>query len=381
MKLSVDHIVTTHTGSLPKPDEVDKLQAKRTAGEEIDAAAYEAAIRAGTQEVVRRQLELGIEVPNDGEVPKIGGFAGYIRQRWSGYESTETEPRPLPGTAQDFPEYGEKWSRMRRPVADGEIAWKDFSVVDRDATTLHEAANAAGAQEAFITASSPGTVVNHNPNRHYGHRLDYLAALADLLQREYEAIVDAGLILQIDCPDLAASHDTFYPDMSVKDFRKLAMENAEALNHATRNIAPDRMRIHTCWGAAIGPHSRDIELKDVVDILLSLRPQAIGFVAANPRHSWEHVVWEEIKIPDDKVLVPGVIDSTSMTIEHPRTVAEQIVRYANIVGRERVIAGVDCGMGYWSPQNPGMGIPPSIVWAKLRTLAEGAELATKELWG
>jgi len=286
MKRSTDRILTTHCGSLPRPNPLRDLQAAVARGEEVDEAAYHTEVRDATLQVVWKQVEVGIDVINDGEIPKIGGFSGYVRARLAGFEGGDTEPRPVPGMVQDFPDYAANYRSQPRPVGHGEMSWKDFSVVDRDSANLKAAAAELGVQEAFITASAPGTIFNHNSNRFYATRQAYLGAIADLMKREYDAIVAAGLILQIDCPDLAASRDTFYADLSTEDFLKIAAENVEVLNHVTRDIPPERMRMHVCWGAGAGPHARDIELSEVIGIILSARPAGIVLAAANGRHEW-----------------------------------------------------------------------------------------------
>jgi 5-methyltetrahydropteroyltriglutamate--homocysteine methyltransferase len=368
MQRSSERILTTHAGSLPRPAALREIQAARKPGDE---AQYESLVTESVEEVVRRQTEMGVAVVNDGEMSKIGGFAGYVRARLNGYEGGDTEPRPLPGAAKQFPDWGD-FSNWRRAVGHGAISWKDFDLVTRDIANFKRALSRTKAVEGFLPATSPGTILNHNTNTYYKSRADYLQAIADTMKREYDAIAGAGFLLQIDCPDLAASYDTFYSDLSVEQFRRIAAENIEVLNHATRDIEPERMRIHTCWGAGAGPHTGDIAMREIVDLLLKARPAGLSFVAANGRHAHEWRVWEELKLPDDKVIIPGVIDSTHTIVEHPETVAERIERFARLVGRENVIAGVDCGFGY--------GLPPSIAWAKLKALGDGADIATRRLW-
>lgn len=368
MQRSTDRILTTHAGSLPRPTELKDMQAARKAGDE---AQYEGLLIKAVEEVVKRQVDLGLTVVNDGEMSHVGGFAGYVRMRLNGYDGGDTEPRPLPGMAKTHPDWGD-FSNWRRAVGHGEVSWKDFDMVQRDIATFKRALSLTNAVEGFLPASSPGTILNHNSNTYYSSRTAYLEAIANAMKREYDAIAASGVLLQIDCPDLAASYDTFYSDLSVKDFRRMAAENIEVLNHATRDIDPDRMRIHTCWGAGAGPHDGDIAMKDIVDLLLKARPAGLSFVAANGRHAHEWRIWEEVKLPEGKVLIPGVIDSTHTIVEHPETVAERIERFANLVGRDNVIAGTDCGFGY--------GLPPSIIWAKLKALGDGAEIATRRLW-
>jgi 5-methyltetrahydropteroyltriglutamate--homocysteine methyltransferase len=378
MKRSNDHILTTHAGSLRRPVELTAIQEVIQAGEAYDSAAYGEALKAAVAGVVRRQVELGITVVNDGEMSKIGTYTGYVRSRLHGYDDGDTEPRPVPGVADDYPDWQNPgWANFRTPkwlraLGHQAVSWKDFSACETDIDNFAEALKSAPAEDAFMPSSSPGTIANHNSNTYYASRRDYLEALGEVMRREYEAVVAAGFVLQIDCPDLAAARDNFYSHLSVAEFRKIAAENIEVLNHATRNIPPDSMRIHVCWGANAGPHTRDIEMRDIQDIILTARPAGLSFVAANSRHEWEYELWRDVKLPEGKILIPGVIDSTTTMVEHPETVAGRIVRFAEVVGPENIIAGVDCGFGY--------ALPASITWAKLKALGDGARIATQKLF-
>lgn len=376
MKRSTNRILTTHNGSLPRSQELrDLLGAKRT-GKSMDPKVFEAAVQRAVTDVVKHQEEVGITVPNDGEQGRIG-YATYIVDRLAGFGSAENNgPQVRMGEELEFPEYFARQrtssaATLRSPCI-GPITWKDFGAVRKDIDNLKSATKGIRVEDVFVSAPSPGTVLRFFPNRYYPSKEAYLHAAADAMKREYEANVNAGLILSLDCPDLASP--AFRPaSYSVSEFRKDIAENVEALNYATRDIQPDKMRIHVCWGAGEGPHNRDVELKDIVDILLRARTAGVTVVGANGRHEHEWKVWKDVKVPEGKVIVPGVIDSTCNFIEHPEAVAERIVRYANVLGRENVIAGVDCGFG--RPL-----VDDKIAWAKLRSLGDGAALATKELW-
>jgi 5-methyltetrahydropteroyltriglutamate--homocysteine methyltransferase len=288
------------------------------------------------------------------------------------------EPRPVSLEAREFPEYAARRATpYRRPACNAPVAWKDFSAVEKDIANLQAATAGLQVEEAFLTAVSPGTIVNFFPNCYYPTREAYLEAVAEVMQREYEAIVQAGFLLQLDCPDLAL-RSTWFPDLSIPEFRTIVAHNVEALNHATRDIPAERMRMHVCWGAGETPRNHDVPLRDIVDELLKARPAGLSLMGANGRHEHEWKVWQEVRLPDGKILIPGVIDSTTNIIEHPEVVAERLVRYASVLGRENVIAGVDCGFGTNARTDQ---VDPKIAWAKLRALVEGAELATREIWG
>jgi 5-methyltetrahydropteroyltriglutamate--homocysteine methyltransferase len=375
MKRSLNGILTTHTGSLARPPKLRQLLIDRDAGTPIDQGVFDATVRQAVAEVVRQQAGIGISIINDGEQSKIG-FANYVTERLSGFTGAD-ESRPISLDEREFPEWASRRGfAFRRPSCSGPIGWKDFDAVEMDIENLQAAARAVGADEVFMTAVSPGTLANFLPNRHYPSREAYLAALAEVMKREYAAIVNAGFLLQLDCPDLAL-RSIWFPDLSVAEFRAVVALNIEALNHAVAGLPPDRMRMHVCWGAGERPQHADVTLADIVDLLLTARPDALSIVGANGRHEHEWRVWEDVKLPAGKVLIPGVIDSTTNIIEHPETVAERIVRYAGVVGRENVIAGVDCGFATSSTSDQVDG---KVAWAKLRALQDGAELATTRLW-
>jgi 5-methyltetrahydropteroyltriglutamate--homocysteine methyltransferase len=380
MKHSSERILSTHTGSLARSPELRRLLVDRDAGTPIDREQFDATVRRSVAGVVRRQAEAGLSSINDGEQSKIG-FANYVTERLDGFGGT-AEPRPMALEAREFPEWATSPARaatgflaFKRPACDRPVAWKDFGAVETDIENLKAAAQGIDA-EIFMTAVSPGTLANFFPNRYYPSREAYLSALAEVMKREYEAIARAGFLLQLDCPDLAL-RSTWFPDLSIDEFRSVVALNLEALNGAIATIPPDQMRMHVCWGAGETPHSFDVPLRDIVDLLLTTRAGALSIVGANGRHEHEWQVWEDVGLPSDKILIPGVIDSTTNIVEHPQVVAERIVRYANVVGRENVIAGVDCGFATSSTSDQVDG---EVAWAKLRALTEGAELASKQLW-
>lgn len=378
MKRSTDRILTTHAGSLARPEPLKQLLLAKDAGQPVDPQEFERTVAEAVATVVNKQAEAGILVVSDGEQSKLG-FAAYVSGRLSGFDGPEL-PRPRTLDARKFPDYHGGSAPTTRPACSGPIGWKDFSTVERDIANLKLALEQVGASvtEAFMPSASPGTIANHHPDQYYGNREKYLIAIADVMKREYEAIADAGFILQLDCPDLAL-HNTWFPDLSLEDFRRQAALHVEALNYATRDIDPENVRIHVCWGAGEGPHYHDPELRDIVDILVRAKPNAISIVGANGRHEHEWKVWRGAKLADGKVLIPGVIDNTTNIVEHPDVVADRIVRWADLLGRENVIAGVDCGFGT-SVGTAQPAVAPSVVWAKLAALGEGAERASKLLW-
>jgi len=381
MRHSTDRILTTHVGSLPRPQVVvDQLFAEDQ-GQSVDLARYARVMTDAVDDVVRKQVSAGIDVVSDGEMSKIS-YATYIRHRLTGFEIGEM-PRATPLDLDDFPEYKDRLAKLggtpkyHRPICCGPIKVKDLSALKTDIENLKNAAAAAGAQDAFMNSASPGVVAVFQPNRYYQSQEAYIGALADAMREEYETIVGAGLILQIDAPDLAMGRHIRFRDVDETEFLRNARLQVEALNHALANVPADRVRMHLCWGNYEGPHHHDVPLEKIIDIVLSAKPQAILFEGANPRHQHEWDVWKSAKIPDDKILVPGVIDSVTNFIEHPRLVAQRIKLYAGIVGRERVMAGTDCGFGTFA----GFGaIHPPIAYAKLASMAEGARMASEELW-
>ena len=378
MKRSTDRILTTHTGSLPRPRDLTTMLEALDAGTLPDAAAFEARVRRAVAEVVRQQVETGVDVVNDGEQGKVG-YSTYVRHRLTGFGGQSAVP--MRADWADFPEAaarGERRSTVSRPACDGPIEWKDRTAVQKDVASLRAAVDAAPPTEAFMTAASPGVIAHFLPNQHYPTREAYLARLVDVMKDEYDAIHRAGFVLQVDCPDLAMGRHLAFADLSNAEFVKVAEGNVEALNHALRDIPSDRMRLHLCWGNYEGPHHRDIPLREILRVALKARPQALSFEGANPRHEHEWVVFKEVRLPDDRLIIPGVLDSTTNFIEHPELVAQRLVRYAEIVGKERVMAGTDCGFATFA--RSVNQVEPEIAWAKFTSMVEGARLASRELW-
>ena len=378
MKRSTDRILTTHTGSLPRANDLTLLLEALDAGTVPEQAAFDARVRRAVGDIVRQQVDAGVDVVNDGEQGKVG-YSTYVRHRLTGFGGQAAVPTRADWA--DFPEAAaksERRSTIMRPSCNGPIDWKDRTAVQKDVANLTAAVSSAKPTEAFMTAASPGVIAHFLKNEHYPSREAYLARLVDVMKEEYDAIHRAGFILQVDCPDLAMGRHLAFPDLSNAEFLKIAAANVEALNHALRDIPPDRMRLHLCWGNYEGPHHRDIPLKEILPIALKSRPQALSFEGANPRHEHEWVVFREIRLPDDRVIIPGVLDSTTNFIEHPELVAQRLVRYAEIVGRERVIAGTDCGFATFA--RTVNQVEPEITWAKFKAMAEGARMASKQLW-
>jgi 5-methyltetrahydropteroyltriglutamate--homocysteine methyltransferase len=379
MKRSTERILTTHTGSLPRPRDVTTMLEALDAGTAPAASAFEARVREAVADVVRRQVEAGVDIVNDGEQGKVG-YSTYVRHRLTGFGGQSVVA--MRADWADFPEGAARLGRstaVARPSCNGPIAWKDRTAVQKDVANLRAALGGLRPAEAFMTAASPGVIAHFLRNEHYPTREAYLARLVDVMKEEYDAIHRAGFVLQVDCPDLAMGRHLAFPDLSNAEFVKVAERNVEALNHALRDIPPDRLRLHLCWGNYEGPHHRDIPLREILGVALRARPQALSFEGANPRHEHEWAVFQEIRLPDDRIIIPGVLDSTTNFIEHPELVAQRLVRYAEVVGRERVIAGTDCGFATFARSSPQ--VEPDIVWAKLRAMAEGARLASERLWG
>jgi 5-methyltetrahydropteroyltriglutamate--homocysteine methyltransferase len=386
MKTSKDRILTTHTGSLPRPKPLADMILGREKAGTIDAAAFEAETVKAVDEVVAQQAAAGVDIVSDGEMSKPS-YTTYIRHR---VEGIAPDPRAaekgrdimIGRDLLAFPDFANRrrnFSDSAFPGCVGPLRYKDRSALDRDIAHLKSAAAKSKPADVFMTAPSPGILTRFIINLHYPTEDAYVAALADLMRTEYRAIVDAGFLLQIDCPDLGSCRNNQYRDLTDDQFRKIAARNIEALNAATEGLPPDRMRLHICWGNYEGPHTHDLPLLQIIDLAFKARPQAISIEAANPRHDHE---WEDLKdfgVPDDKILIPGVIDSTTNFVEHPRLVAQRLGRYASFIDRERLIAGVDCGFGTSVRTDPI--VVDSIVWAKLRALSEGAEIASRTLWG
>ena len=376
MKRSVDRILTTHTGSLPRPLELAELLLKKDDGEETDPEALASAIKDAVAETVRKQVEAGVDVVSDGEQGKIG-YSTYVKDRLTGFEGEATVN--VRADWADFPNATVPLAaRVKRPACNGPVAWKDPDAVQVDAANFRAALADSPAEDAFLTAASPGVIAHFLGNQYYPTREEYLATLADVMKQEFEAIVEAGFILQLDCPDLAMSRHMRFPDLGLEDFLTIAEGNVEALNHSISGIPADRVRLHLCWGNYEGPHHRDVPLRDILPVVLKAKVGAISFEGANPRHAHEWAVFRDVPLPDDMVVIPGVIDSTTNFIEHPELVAQRIVAYAEVVGKERVIASSDCGFGTFASTSPN--VQPDITWAKLATLAEGARIASEQLW-
>jgi len=377
MKQSTDRILTTHTGSLPRPwDLITTLEAL-DAGTPPDPGRFDARVGQAVAEVVRKQVAAGVDVVNDGEQGKVG-YSTYVRHRLTGFEGSH---RVLPRADwADFPEAMARQARtsVSRPACTGPIEWRDRTAVQKDVAALKAALGGVQPSDVFMTAASPGVIAHFLRNEYYPTREAYLARLTDVMKEEYDAIAGAGFVLQVDCPDLAMGRHLAFPDLSTAEFLKIAEDNVEALNHALRDIPRDRLRMHLCWGNYEGPHHRDVPLREILPIVLKARPRAISLEGANPRHEHEWAVFKEVKLPDDRILIPGILDSTTNFIEHPELVAQRIIRYADVVGRERVIAGTDCGFGTFARSNPQ--VEPEIVWAKFQAMAEGARLASRALW-
>jgi 5-methyltetrahydropteroyltriglutamate--homocysteine methyltransferase len=386
MQTSKHRILTTHTGSLPRPKPLIDLVLAREQGRAIDAAAFEAETAAAVDDIVARQIAAGIDVVSDGEMSKPS-YTTYIRHRVAGIAP---DPRAAEKGREimigrdllahpDFADRRRNFGDTPFPGCVGPLHYQDRSELDRDLARLGAAGRKSSPLEMFMTAPSPGILTRFIINLHYPSEDAYVAALADVMRTEYRAIVEAGFLLQIDAPDLGSARNNQYRHLSDDEFRKIAERNIAALNAATEGLPADRMRLHICWGNYEGPHTHDLPVTKIIDIAFKARVQAISIEAANPRHDHEWEDLKEIDIPDDKILIPGVIDSTTNFVEHPRLVAQRIGRYAEVIDRERLIAGVDCGFGTSVRQDPM--VADSIVWAKLRALSEGAAIASKRLWG
>ena len=381
MKTSQDRILTTHVGSLPRPPELRPMLVRKDQGEPYDKDALDRAVRQAVLDIVRRQAAVGVDIVNDGEMSKPG-YSTYIADRLTGFAGHEPAKPRL--DTRDHPNFLAALERMtganvaRRAVCVGPIAWRDREPLAQDLANLRAALDQVSVVEGFMTAASPGLVPVFQTNSYYPSHEAYVEAIAAAMQEEYEAIADAGFVLQLDCPDLAMAHHTSFQDLDEADFLKRAAFHVEVLNHALRNVPADRARIHICWGNYEGPHDHDIPFAKVAPILVKSKPQALVVEAANPRHAHEWNVWQDVKLPDDKILIPGVLDTSTNYVEHPELVAERICRFTDIVGRERVIAGSDCGFGTFA----GYGkLDPDISFKKLAAMAQGAEIASKRLWG
>jgi 5-methyltetrahydropteroyltriglutamate--homocysteine methyltransferase len=381
MMTSTDRILTTHVGSLPRTQAVTDVIFAREKGEVSDPVAAARTITQAVRDVVRRQRDVGIDVVSDGEMSKIS-YATYVAERLSGFDGDT--PREPGQDLLDFPRLLRKLAesgataKYRRPRCVGPIAVRDLGPMKVDIDNLRSAVREAGAPEAFMNAASPGVVALFQPNDYYRTQDEYLEAIAEGMRAEYEGIVASGIVLQIDAPDLGMGRHTMYKHRSVEEFLGLAARHVEVLNHSLRNVPADRVRMHVCWGNYEGPHHHDVPMEQLLPVVIRAKPQALLFEAANPRHAHEWIVFRDTRIPDDKILVPGVLSSTTNYVEHPLLVAERIGRFADLVGRERVIAGTDCGFGTFAGFGP---VDPDIAYMKLGAMVEGAGIASARLWG
>ena len=380
MKLSTDRILTTHVGSLPRPNDMAEALLARQRGEPMPPDAFARTVRRAVADAVAKQAEAGVDVVSDGEMSKIS-YSTYITDRLTGFEGDS--PRKVNLDIAPYPEFREKMARitgsqpMPRAFCTGPIAVKDRDLLRADLDNLRAAVADAKVEDVFVTAASPGVISAFQPNQYYPTHEAYVFALADAMREEYEAIVGAGFVLQVDCPDLAMARHTAFQDLDEAEFLERAHQQVEALNHALSGVPAESVRMHICWGNYEGPHDHDIALEKILGIVLWAKPMAVSFEASNPRHAHEWTVWRDAAIPGDKVLLPGVVDSTTNFVEHPELVAQRIEQFAAIVGRERVLAGSDCGFGTFA----GYGkMDPGIVYAKLRAQAEGAAIASARLW-
>ena len=403
MRRSTERILTSHVGSLPRPDALLAANAARAAGEASDEAGFQRTLRGAVADIVRQQHAAGIDVPNDGEFGKsvthrvhYGAWWSYAFQRWGGIEFGAAGPygrtprRSRPGeivlTSQDDrrdrqlfaaayadPESGVSMGPRPAtgPVCVAPLTYTGQAALQADITNLKAALAAAGVAEGFMTAVAPGSAYRIG-NTHYRSDEEFLYACAEVMREEYKAIVESGLILQLDDPATATGWDMINPEPDLADYKRFIMVRIEALNHALRGLPADRIRFHLCWGSWHGPHTTDIPLKDIVDVMLAVNAGGYSFEAGNVRHEHEWRVWEEVKLPDDKVILPGIVSHATNVVEHPELVADRILRFANLVGRERVVASTDCGLGG--------RVHPQIAWAKLEALAQGAALASRQLW-
>ena len=380
MRTSTDRILTTHVGSLPRSEAVTRGVFAIDNEEEIDLDEHCREVSEAVAEVVARQVAVGIDVVSDGEMSKLS-YATYIKHRVTGFEGDS--PRRAPADLEEHPSFLERQAKTggtptyKRPMCVGPVEVMDSEPCKADIANLRAAADASQPVEAFMNAASPGVIALFQPDDYYGDHEAYLYALAEAMRVEYEAIVAAGFVLQLDSPDLGLGRHMMFKGRPDSEYERLANIHVEALNHAVRNIAADRMRLHICWGNYEGPHTHDAPMSQVLPIALRAKPQALLFESANPRHAHEWTVFAEADLPDDKVLVPGVIDTTTHFVEHPELIAQRIERFTAIVGRERVMAGSDCGFSTFAGY---AGVDPEIAYAKLASLVEGAAVASQRLW-
>jgi 5-methyltetrahydropteroyltriglutamate--homocysteine methyltransferase len=388
MRRSTDRILTTHVGSLPRPDELIDVMIAQDKGEAVDAVSFEASLKNAVGNVVKKQVELGVDIVDDGEFSKRG-FAVYAHERLGGLEPTgRARPSPWADSRESraFPEFyaPEQGAKDKKPTPSSmqmactaPLTYKGQALLERDLGNLRAAADANGVEEAFVPAISCSDIAGNQVNEHYSNDNDFLYAIADAMNVEYKAIVDAGFLLQIDDPRLI-NYYVKNPQLSIDECRAWAEAQVEAINHSLKGIPEDRVRYHTCYGINMGPRVHDMEMKDFIDIVLKINAGAYSFEAANQRHEHEWRLWEDIKLADGKFIIPGVITHSAVLVEHRELVAERIMRFASVVGRENVMAGGDCGFGTQAMAEPE--VHPTIVWAKFQAMAEGAEIASKKLW-
>lgn len=382
MKRSIDRILTTHTGSLPRPDALVELMFAKEEGRAVDGELLARRVRESVHDIVERQQKIGIDVVSDGEMSKPS-YATYVTERLTGFAGESK--RPQLSDILEYPNVASIWFNdpgvvrlnQNRPACSGPVSARGTADAAADIENFRAALAATKVEEGFLTAASPGLVSMFLGNSYYATEEEFLWAVAEAMRPEYEAIVEAGFLLQLDCPDLAMTRHREFAHSPIEAFRDYVRLHIEVLNAATANIPPDRLRVHLCWGNYPGPHHRDVPLAEIVDLILQVRAGAILFEAANSRHEHEWTVWEGVEIPEGKVLIPGMIESMSNRIEHPELVAQRIIRFANVVGRENILVGSDCGFGTFV----GLAlVEPEIAWAKLASLVEGARLASQKLW-
>jgi 5-methyltetrahydropteroyltriglutamate--homocysteine methyltransferase len=378
--VSHGRFLTTHVGSLPRAQDLVDLVFAKEDGQPVDEVALAARIEQAVQHVGHRQAEEGVDIINGGEQSKPS-YATYIKDRLHGFGGAGNSY--VFQDIEDFPTVKERIfadtgrKKRKAPACNGPISVKDMVAVETDAATLNAALGKHQGRQAFMSAASPGVTALFFGNEHYDRHEDYVFAIAEGLRHEYEAIANAGIILQVDCPDLAMGRHTQFRELDLAGFRKAMELNIAALNHATANIAPERLRMHMCWGNYPGPHHHDVPFQDIIDLVWTARPHAIQFEAANPRHAHEYAIFESVKLPEGKVLIPGVVECQSSYIEHPELIAQRIGRYADLVGRDNVMAGCDCGFSIHAGSG---GVDPEVVWAKLAALAQGASIASAKYW-
>jgi 5-methyltetrahydropteroyltriglutamate--homocysteine methyltransferase len=392
MKRSLDRILTTHTGSLVRPPQLLEFARARQKGEPIDQKAFDATLKDAVRDVVARQVAAGIDIPNDGEFGKSTSWSLYVLKRLSGFELREVRganPFARGADRARFQEFydelegrgdGKDWSNVTRfdAVCIGEIKYNGLFELQRDIDNLEAAAKAAGVDEAFLPVAAPSSAIPDRRNEYYRSDDDLVVALAAALRTEYRAIVDAGFLLQVDDARAAVTYDRMVPPATFEDYYKWLARHVEILNHALEGIPEDRVRYHVCWGSWPGPHTTDVPLRKIVDLILRVNAGAYLLEAANPRHEHEWRVWQDTKLPAGKILVPGVVSHGTNVVEHPELVAERLLHFASCVGRDNLIAGTDCG---FAQEELNRRVHPTVMWAKLEAMTEGARIASRQLWG